>query len=120
MAQQIFLTASIAANTTSDVTPTQIRTAPQLRALRNVGISGATVNTGVLRIRINGKEFTNTGIVNGVTRTAGAPIDQSSDIVDIDAVINENEPLEMLVSNTSGGALTYYVAYTMEEESDLE
>lgn len=118
MVQQIFLTASIAANTTSDVTPTQIRTSNARRRLAQIGINGATVNTALLNVRVNGVQITNSGISNGVTRTAGAAVDQVSDVIPIDYIINPNEILEILVSNTTGGALTFYVAYDIESEED--
>lgn len=120
MVKQVFLTSSIAAGTTADVTPTQIRTTPEGRRIVALGISGATVNTGNLRLRVNGVELTNNGIPNGVTRTAGQVIDQASDVIEINYDVNENEVIEMLVTNTSAGALTYYVFYDILDASDME
>lgn len=120
MVQQIFLSQSIAAGATADVTPTQIRTRPETRMLKAVGISGATVNTGLLTVRVDGNVLTNTGIPNGVTRTAGQVIDQASDVLPLEYLIMPNEVVELLITNTSAGALTYYVYYEIEDESDME
>lgn len=120
MVKQVFVTASIAAGATADVTPTQIRSAPEMRRIESVGISGATVNTGLLRLRVNGVELTNNGIPNGVTRTAGQVIDQASDVIEINYDVNENEVIELLLTNTSAGALTYFVFYSILDASDME
>jgi len=114
---QIFLTVSIAANSTADVTPTLIKTSSEARLLNAVAISGATVNTGKLHVKIAGTEITSNGIINGVTRTAGQVI-SSDDYVDMNYVIPENDPLVLEIDNTSAGALTYYVYYDIEDASD--
>lgn len=114
MAKQIFVTASIAANSTADVTPTLLRSAPYQRLLNVIGISGANINTGKLHVLIDGTEQLT--LLNGVTRTAGQPIDFSSDVVEAQILIEPNETLVLNVDNTTAGALTYYIAIDVEDE----
>lgn len=114
MVKQIFLTASIAANSTADVTPTLLRSAPYQRVLNVIGVSGAAVNTGRMRVIIDGTEQLT--LLNGVTRTAGQPIDFSSDVVEAGILIDSNETLVLNMDNTTAGALTYYVAIAVEDE----
>ena len=68
--KQIFLTASVPANSTLDVTPTLMKTDTFQRIIHDIGFSGATVNTGKLHVKIAGTEVSGSGIANGVTRTA--------------------------------------------------
>ena len=112
--KQVFLSASIAANTTVDVTPSIVRQAPFNRLINGMCISGATINTGKLHVLRNNLEVA--GIANGVTRAAGQPIDFVSDLVPIGEVVEGNDQLTFNVDNTTGGALTYYIAYDIDEE----
>lgn len=115
--KQIFLSASIAANAVgTDVTPSVVKQAPFGRLLNGICISGATVNTGVLHVLKNNLEVLK--IANGVTRTAGTPIDLVSDLVDVSEGIDPNDQLTFAVDNTTGGALTYYIAFDIDEEQE--
>lgn len=113
--KQIFLTASVAANAVgTDVTPAVIKQAPFNRLINAIGVSGATVNTGVLHILKNNLEVMK--IANGVTRTAGQPIDFVSDVVPVGEYIDANDQLTFAIDNTTAGALTYYLAFDIDEE----
>lgn len=112
--KQIFLTGSILANAVGqDVTPKTLSTANFQRLLNGIGISGATVNTLVLHVIKNNLEICK--ISNGVTRTAGQPIDLKSDLVAVNEMINDNENLSFLADNLTGGNLTAYIGYDCDE-----
>jgi hypothetical protein len=113
--KQVFLSASIGANAVgTDVTPSVVKQAPFGRLLNGMCISGATINTGVLHILKNNLEVLK--ISNGVTRTAGQPIDFVSDLIPVGEFIEANDQLTFAVDNTSAGALTFYVAFDIDEE----
>lgn len=113
--KQIFLSASLSANTTgNDVTPSVVKQAPFGRLLQGICISGATVNTGILHILKNNLEVLK--IANGVTRTSGTPIDLVSDLVPVNEGIEPNDQLTFTVDNTTAGALTFYIAFDIDEE----
>ena len=113
--KQIFLSASLAANSVgNDITPAEVRQAPFNRVVNGMCVSGATVNTGVLHILRNNLEVLK--MANGVTRTAGTPIDLVSDLVPVGEVVESNDQLTFKLDNTSGGALTYYIAFDIDEE----
>jgi hypothetical protein len=113
--KQIFLTAIIPANSVGyDVTPSIVKQAPYQRLINGMGISGATVNTAKLHILKNNLEVMN--IANGVTRTAGQPIDFVSDLVPVGEFLEANDQITFAVDNTTAGTLTYYVAFDIDEE----
>jgi hypothetical protein len=115
--KQSFLSASLVANTVgNDVTPTIIKQAPFERVLRGVCVSGATINTGTLHILKNNLEVLK--MTNGVTRTAGQPIDLVSDLVPVNESVAPNDQLTFTIDNTTGGALTFYVAYDIDESQE--
>ena len=113
--KQIFLTASVLANAVgTDVTPSVVKQAPFGRLINAMGISGATINTGVLHILKNNLEVLK--IANGVTRASGQPIDFVSDVVPVGEIIDANDQLTFAIDNTTGGNLTYYIAFDIDEE----
>jgi hypothetical protein len=112
--KQIFLTASVLANTTLDVTPSIIRQAPFDRLFNGLMISGATINTGTLHLLKDNLEIIK--VANGVTRAAGTPIDLVSDLVPVGELIDANSQLTLNVDNTTGGNLTFYIALDIDEE----
>jgi hypothetical protein len=111
--KQIFLSASVAANTTLDVTPSVVRQAPFARHFNGLMISGATINTGKIHLLKDNLEIIS--VSNGVTRAAGSPIDLLADLVPVNEGIDENSQVTLNIDNTTGGALTYYVAIDIDE-----
>ena len=113
--KQVFLSASVAANSVGfDVTPSVVKQAPFDRLINGMCISGSTINTGVLHILKNNLEVFK--VTNGVTRAAGQPIDFVSDLVPVGELVAANDQLTFAVDNTTGGALTYYIAFDIDEE----
>lgn len=111
--KQLFLSASVTANTTLDVTPSVIRQAPFDRLFNGLAISGATINTGTLHLLKDNLEVIK--VTNGVTRAAGSAIDLVSDLIPVGELIDANSQLTLNVDNTTGGALTYYIALDIDE-----
>lgn len=112
--KQVFLSSTVTANTTLDITPSIIRQAPFTRVINGMCLSGATINTGTLIVQKNGLEILR--ITNGVTRAAGQPIDLVADLVSVSEIIEPNDQLTMSIANTTGGNLAYYVAFDIDEE----
>ena len=99
--KQVFLTASIAANAVgTDITPAVVKQAPFGRVINGICISGATINTAKLHILKNNLEVLS--ISNGVTRTAGQPIDLLSDLMPVNEGIEPNDQLTFSVDNLTG------------------
>jgi len=115
--KEIFLTASILANAVgTDVTPAVVKQAPFGRILAGICVNGATVNTAKLHVLKNNLEVLL--ISNGVTRTAGTPIDLVSDLVSVNEIIEANDQLTFTMDNLTGGGLTFYIAFDIEEEQE--
>jgi hypothetical protein len=113
--KQVFLSASITANAVgTDVTPSVVKQAPFDRLINGICISGATVNTGKLHVLKNNLEVLS--VSNGVTRTAGQPIDFVSDLIPVGEFVEGNDQLTFTVDNLTGGALTFYIAFDIDEE----
>lgn len=116
--QRLFLSASIAANATSDVAQGEVwKSAPYDRMLKAVGISGATVNTGRIHVIVGQEDLAT--VVNGVSRATGTPIDMVSDLQALEdgagILVPANTQITLNVDNTTGGALTYFIAIWIEE-----
>lgn len=119
MATYTFQTASVAAGATvslmqSDVDAQSVRTSVFNRIITKVGLAGATVNTGKLSAFVGTDEIMK--VSNGVTNTAGAPI-KADDAYALAEVVAAGENIDLRVTNTSAGALQYYV---FVEVQDLE
>lgn len=113
----VFQTASIAAGAEVSVmdtvqASTALKSSVLPRAITRIGLSGATVNTGIVNLLI-GTDTIST-LPNGVTNTAGAPIKQEDSYSRQDFVA-PNENIDLRVRNTSGGALQYYVYIEVED-----
>ena len=90
----------------------KLTTSTNDRNLSAIGISGATVNTGTLKVFVANEEVHQ--MINGVTNTTGSPVKQD-DITPINELIMANEQLDVQVTNTTAGALSYYVYIELEE-----
>lgn len=113
--KQVFLTTSIPANAVGvDITPSIVKQAPFDRLINGICSSGATVNTSKLHVLKNNLEVL--AISNGVTRTTGQPIDFVSDLVPVGEFVEGNDQLTFTIDNTTAGALTFYIAYDIDEE----
>jgi hypothetical protein len=109
--------ASIAAGATASLTAVdsdikKLASSVNARSVVKVGLAGATVNTGVLVGFIGNEEIFR--LPNGVTNTAGAPITQF-DATMVDEPIGANESFDLQITNTSGGALQYYIYVEIED-----
>jgi len=90
----------------------KLRTSVNPRVIKAMGIAGATVNTGKLTAFVANEQIIE--VPNGVTNTAGAPVKQD-DIVSVVEPIEGGENLDLMVENTTGGALQFYVYIEIEE-----
>ena len=112
MAKRITLqTASIAAGATVSLMQTstdalKLRTDTIDRVLVAIGFAGATVNTGNAVGYAGNEEIFR--MPNGVTNAAGAPIKQD-DVTTMNEVVSANESFDIQITNSSGGALQYYL-----------
>lgn len=119
MAKRITLqTPSIAANTTVSMTNVstdfvKLKTDTDDRMLIGIGFAGATVNTGTLFAYVGNEEIYKT--MNGVTNTAGAVVRQD-DVTTVNEIIGANENFDIQISNTTGGALQFYIYLEFSDE----
>jgi hypothetical protein len=90
----------------------KLRTSVNGRNIVAMGIAGATVNTGKLTAFVANEQVIE--VPNGVTNTAGAPVRQD-DVISVNEPIEGGENLDLMVENTSGGALQFYVYMELEE-----
>lgn len=118
MASRITLqTPSISAGATislmqQDTNANKLRSAISVRNLVAVGFAGATVNTGEIVGFVANEEVFR--MPNGVTNSSGAPIKQD-DVTSIDELIDSNENFDVQITNSSGGALQFYVYLEFED-----
>lgn len=117
--RQTIQTASIAAGATVSLMQTstdaqKLRSSTDDRVLVAIGFAGATVNTGTMVGYVGNEEIYR--MPNGVTNAAGAPIKQD-DITTINEIVGANENFDVQITNSSGGALQFYVYF---EFADLE
>ena len=102
--------ATVSLNT--DVDFAAVRTSTNGRIVRSIGIAGATVNTGILKVLVANEAIFS--VANGVTNTTGAPI-KGDDAVDVMEAVEASETLDFQVYNSSGGALQFYVYAELED-----